>query len=180
MSAFFPPSRSKARRSSRREIVRAAWVATRTKRDCLRTGNRPPARNRHLHRREAQAHVVENYRERAQSRLCQPCVPASRSILGSAALMRYIRKAYARERYAQPRAVLSEFDLHLPADVQIIVHRIATPTSRLSVLPTRHRKRQPMIEQQLAECFDARFAPRSALPLLSRQDRLSRAFPSDC
>lgn len=82
---------------------------------------------------EAQIIVVENTDRVHNLITCTLCSCYPRSILGQPPSW-YISKAYRARTVREPRAVLSEFGLDLPQDMQLIVHD-SNADMRYLVLP---------------------------------------------
>jgi nitrile hydratase len=98
---------------------------------------------------EAQLIVVENTKSLHNLVCCTLCSCYPRSILGQPPSW-YISKAYRARAVREPRAVLSEFDLHLPDDVQLLVHD-SNADMRYLVLPEQPVGTEQLDEQKLAE-----------------------------
>ena len=84
---------------------------------------------------EAQLVVVENTTRLHNLVTCTLCSCYPRSLLGQPPLW-YISKAYRARAVREPRAVLREFGLDLPADVRLCVHD-SNADMRYLVLPMR-------------------------------------------
>jgi nitrile hydratase len=84
---------------------------------------------------EAQLIVVENTPALHNLICCTLCSCYPRSILGQPPSW-YISKAYRARAVREPRAVLSEFGLDLPLDVELVVHD-SNADMRYLVLPQR-------------------------------------------
>jgi len=98
---------------------------------------------------EAQLIVVENTEATHNLVCCTLCSCYPRSILGQPPSW-YISKAYRARAVREPRAVLAEFDLHIPDDIELIVHD-SNADMRYLVLPARPAGTSDMTEQDLAE-----------------------------
>jgi hypothetical protein len=98
---------------------------------------------------EAQLIVVENTEDLHNLVCCTLCSCYPRSILGQPPSW-YISKAYRARAVREPRAVLREFDLHIPDEMQLIVHD-SNADMRYLVLPERPAGTEHMNEADLAE-----------------------------
>ena len=130
------------------KIVARAWVDDAYKARLLQDG-KSAAAELGIGIGEAQLIVVENTEKVHNLVCCTLCSCYPRSILGQPPSW-YISKAYRARAVREPRAVLSEFDLHIPADVQLIVHD-SNADMRYLVLPERPAGTTSMNEQQLTE-----------------------------
>jgi nitrile hydratase len=97
---------------------------------------------------EAQLIVVENTETTHNLVCCTLCSCYPRSILGQPPAW-YISKAYRARAVREPRAVLAEFDLHVPDEVQLRVHD-SNADMRYLVLPVRPDGTENMSETELA------------------------------
>ena len=97
---------------------------------------------------EAQLIVVENSADRHNLVCCTLCSCYPRSILGQPPSW-YISKAYRARAVREPRAVLSEFGLDLPDDVELTVHD-SSADMRYLVLPERPQDTEGWSEEELA------------------------------
>jgi len=97
---------------------------------------------------EAQLIVVENTGTTHNLVCCTLCSCYPRSILGQPPSW-YVSKAYRARAVREPRAVLAEFDLHLAADIQLVVHD-SNADMRYLVLPARPAGAEKMDEADLA------------------------------
>jgi len=98
---------------------------------------------------EAQLIVVENSAAVHNLVCCTLCSCYPRSILGQPPSW-YISKAYRARAVREPRAVLAEFGLLLPDEVELRVHD-STADMRYLVLPERPTGSESMDMSQLAE-----------------------------
>jgi Nitrile hydratase, alpha chain len=130
------------------KIVARAWVDDAYKARLLQDG-KSAAAELSIGVGEAQLIVVENTKQTHNLVCCTLCSCYPRSILGQPPSW-YISKAYRARAVREPRAVLSEFDLHIPDDVQLIVHD-SNADMRYLVLPARPAGTEHMNEQKLAE-----------------------------
>jgi hypothetical protein len=130
------------------KIVARAWVDDAYKERLLQDGKSAVA-ELGIGVGEAQLIVVENTEQLHNLVCCTLCSCYPRSILGQPPSW-YISKAYRARAVSEPRAVLSEFDLHIPDDVQLIVHD-SNADMRYLVLPARPAGTEHMSEQHLAE-----------------------------
>jgi hypothetical protein len=130
------------------KIVARAWVDDAYKERLLQDGKSAVA-ELGIGVGEAQLIVVENTEQLHNLVCCTLCSCYPRSILGQPPSW-YISKAYRARAVSEPRAVLSEFDLHIPDDVQLIVHD-SNADMRYLVLPARPAGTEHMGEQHLAE-----------------------------
>jgi nitrile hydratase subunit alpha len=97
---------------------------------------------------EAQLIVVENTSSLHNLICCTLCSCYPRSILGQPPSW-YISKAYRARAVHEPRAVLAEFGLTLPDDVELRVHD-SNADMRYLVLPERPAGTEGMSEAELA------------------------------
>jgi hypothetical protein len=130
------------------KIVARAWVDNAYKARLLADG-KSAAAELGIGVGEAQLIVVENSEKLHNLICCTLCSCYPRSILGQPPSW-YISKAYRARAVREPRAVLSEFDLHIPDDVQLIVHD-SNADMRYLVLPARPAGTEFVSEQRLAE-----------------------------
>jgi nitrile hydratase len=98
---------------------------------------------------EAQLIVVENTPRVHNLVCCTLCSCYPRSILGQPPSW-YISKAYRARAVSEPAAVLEEFGLVLPPEVEIWVHD-SNADMRYLVLPERPAGSEGMSEDELAE-----------------------------
>jgi hypothetical protein len=129
-------------------IVARAWIDEAYKTRLLQDG-KSAAAELGIGIGEAQLIVVENTDKLHNLVCCTLCSCYPRSILGQPPSW-YISKAYRARAVREPRAVLSEFDLHIPDDVQLVVHD-SNADMRYLVLPARPAGTASMSEQHLAE-----------------------------
>jgi len=97
---------------------------------------------------EAQLVVIENRSNLHNLVCCTLCSCYPRSILGQPPSW-YISKAYRARAVREPRAVLAEFGLTLPDDVELRVHD-SNADMRYLVLPERPAGTEGMSEVELA------------------------------
>ena len=129
------------------KIVARAWVDENYKSRLLRDG-KSAAAELGIGVGEAQLIVVENTDATHNLVCCTLCSCYPRSILGQPPSW-YISKAYRARAVSEPRAVLAEFDLHVPEDVELIVHD-SNADMRYLVLPARPAATSDMTEEALA------------------------------
>jgi nitrile hydratase len=96
---------------------------------------------------EAQLIVVENTENQHNLVCCTLCSCYPRTILGQPPAW-YISKAYRARAVREPRAVLSEFGLQIPDDIQLMVHD-SNADMRYLVLPQRPSGSEHMSEGEL-------------------------------
>jgi hypothetical protein len=130
------------------KIVARAWIDDAYKARLLLDG-KSAAAELGIGVGEAQLIVVENTDKLHNLVCCTLCSCYPRSILGQPPSW-YISKAYRARAVREPRAVLSEFDLHVPEHVQLTVHD-SNADMRYLVLPARPSGTETMSEQDLAE-----------------------------
>jgi len=128
-------------------IVARAWVDDAYRARLLRDG-KSAAAELSIGIGEAQLIVVENTRQTHNLVCCTLCSCYPRSILGQPPSW-YISKAYRARAVREPRAVLSEFGLHIHDDVQLVVHD-SNADMRYLVLPERPQGTEQMSEENLA------------------------------
>lgn len=97
---------------------------------------------------EAQIVVVENRPNLHNMIVCTLCSCYPRSILGQPPAW-YVSRNYRARAVHQPREVLSELGLSIPAEVEVRVHD-STADMRYLVLPMRPPATDDMSEEQLA------------------------------
>ncbi len=97
---------------------------------------------------EAQLIVVENTEALHNLICCTLCSCYPRSILGQPPSW-YISKAYRARAVREPRAILKEFGLALPDDVELMVHD-SNADMRYLVLPRPPEGAERLSEQELA------------------------------
>jgi hypothetical protein len=129
------------------KIVARAWVDESYKSRLLQDG-KSAAAELGIGVGEAQLIVVENTDTTHNLVCCTLCSCYPRSILGQPPSW-YISKAYRARAVREPRAVLAEFDLHVPDDIQLIVHD-SNADMRYLVLPARPAATSDMTEEALA------------------------------
>jgi nitrile hydratase len=129
------------------KIVARAWVDEAYKARLLKDG-KSAAAELGIGVGEAQLIVVENTPQTHNLVCCTLCSCYPRSILGQPPSW-YISKAYRSRAVHEPRKVLAEFDLHLPDDVQLLVHD-SNADMRYLVLPARPTGTEHMSEEGLA------------------------------
>ena len=114
--------------------------------------------------KEAQLVVVENTARLHNLIVCTLCSCYPRSLLGQPPWW-YISKAYRARAVIEPREVLAEFGVALPAEVELRVHD-SNADMRYLVLPMRPPGTETLDEQQLARCVtrDAMIGAALALP----------------
>lgn len=114
--------------------------------------------------KEAQLVVVENTPELHNLIVCTLCSCYPRSLLGQPPWW-YISKAYRARAVIEPRAVLEEFGVSLPVDVELRVHD-SNADIRYLVLPMQPSGTEALDEQQLARCVtrDSMIGAGLALP----------------
>ena len=130
------------------KIVARAWVDDAYKTRLLADG-KSAAAELGIGIGEAQLIVVENTGQLHNLVCCTLCSCYPRSILGQPPSW-YISKAYRERAVREPRAVLREFDLHIPDEMQLIVHD-SNADMRYLVLPARPAGTERMGEADLAE-----------------------------
>jgi nitrile hydratase len=129
-------------------IVARAWVDDAYKARLLQDG-KSAAAELGIGIGEAQLIVVENTDGLHNLVCCTLCSCYPRSILGQPPSW-YISKAYRARAVREPRAVLAEFGLRLPAEVRLTVHD-SNADMRYLVLPARPSGSEALSEQELAE-----------------------------
>ena len=129
------------------KIVARAWVDEGYKSRLLQDG-KSAAAELGIGVGEAQLIVVENTEALHNLVCCTLCSCYPRSILGQPPSW-YISKAYRARAVREPRAVLAEFDLHVPDDIQLIVHD-SNADMRYLVLPARPAATADLTEEALA------------------------------
>ena len=114
--------------------------------------------------KEAQLVVVENTARLHNLIVCTLCSCYPRSLLGQPPWW-YISKAYRARAVIEPREVLAEFGVVLPAEVELRVHA-RNADMRYLVLPMRPPGTEGLDEQQLARCVtrDSMIGAAFALP----------------
>lgn len=114
--------------------------------------------------KEAQLVVVENTPHLHNLIVCTLCSCYPRSLLGQPPWW-YISKAYRARAVIEPRAVLREFGVSLPAEVELRVHD-SNADMRYLVLPMRPPGTDGLDEQALARCVtrDSMIGAAFALP----------------
>ena len=130
------------------KIVARAWVDPAFKERLLVNG-KSAAAELGIKVGEAQLIVVENTEALHNLICCTLCSCYPRSILGQPPSW-YISKAYRARAVREPRAILGEFGLDLPNDIELIVHD-SNADMRYLVLPQRPAGTEGMSEAQLAE-----------------------------
>lgn len=113
---------------------------------------------------EAQLVVVENTPATHNLITCTLCSCYPRSILGQPPSW-YISKAYRARAVREPRAVLAEFGLELPNDVELVVHD-SNADMRYLVLPELPVGADALSEEKLCELVsrDSMIGVSKALP----------------
>lgn len=129
------------------KIVARAWTDPAFKARLLANG-KSAAAELGIKVGEAQLIVVENTPGLHNLVCCTLCSCYPRSILGQPPSW-YISKAYRARAVREPRAVLVEFGLTLPNDVELRVHD-SNADMRYLVLPERPASTQGMSEDELA------------------------------
>lgn len=129
------------------KIVARAWVDDAYKARLLRDG-KSAAAELGVGVGEAQLIVVENTETTHNLVCCTLCSCYPRSILGQPPAW-YISKAYRARAVREPRAVLAEFDLHLPEEMALHVHD-SNADMRYLVLPARPLGTENLSEADLA------------------------------
>ena len=129
------------------KIVARAWIDPAFKARLLANG-KAAAAELGIKVGEAQLIVVENSRDLHNLVCCTLCSCYPRSILGQPPSW-YISKAYRARAVREPRAVLAEFGLTLPDDVELVVHD-SNADMRYLVLPARPPGSEGLSEGQLA------------------------------
>lgn len=114
------------------EIVAKAWTDPDFKAQLL-TDGRTAIQSLGIAVTEARIIVVENTPDQHHLITCTLCSCYPRSILGQPPSW-YISKAYRARSVREPRKVLAEFGLALPADMQLTVHD-SNADMRYLVLP---------------------------------------------
>ena len=98
---------------------------------------------------EAAIIAVENTPQRHNLIVCTLCSCYPRSLLGEPPSW-YVSKAYRSRAVREPRKVLSEFGLDIPADTEVRVHD-SNADMRYIVLPMRPAGSEGMSEEALAD-----------------------------
>lgn len=129
------------------KIVARAWIDDDYKQRLL-TDGKSAAAELGITVGEAQLIVVENTEETHNLVCCTLCSCYPRSILGQPPAW-YISKAYRSRAVREPRAVLDEFGLHIPDQVELQVHD-SNADMRYLVLPVRPAGAEAMTEADLA------------------------------
>ncbi len=129
------------------KIVARAWVDEGYRRRLLADG-KSAAAELGIGVGEAQLIVTENTQTLHNLVCCTLCSCYPRSILGQPPSW-YISKAYRARAVREPRAVLREFDLDLPEDVELHVHD-SNADMRYLVLPARPSGTDHWSEDRLA------------------------------
>src|SRR5258708_27747477 len=129
------------------KLVARAWVDDEYKARLLKDG-KSAAAELGIAVGEAQLIVVENTPALHNLVCCTLCSCYPRSILGQPPSW-YISKAYRARAVRDPRAVLAEFGLTVPDDVELRVHD-SNADMRYLVLPERPASTQDMNEDELA------------------------------
>ena len=144
-------------------IVARAWADADFKKRLLANG-KSAAAELDIKVGEAQLVVVENTPNTHNLITCTLCSCYPRSILGQPPSW-YISKAYRARAVREPRAVLAEFGLDLPAKVDLIVHD-SNADMRYLVLPERPKGSESWSEEKLAELVnrDCMIGVSKALP----------------
>jgi hypothetical protein len=147
-------------------IVARAWTDPGFKQRLLANG-KSAAAELDIKVGEAQLVVVENTPETHNLITCTLCSCYPRSILGQPPSW-YISKAYRARAVREPRAVLAEFGLALPGDVELVVHD-SNADMRYLVLPERPAGAETWSEDKLAELVtrDCMIGVSKALPAQS-------------
>ncbi|MEP9352441.1 nitrile hydratase subunit alpha [Xanthobacter sp. KR7-65] len=130
------------------KIVARAWIDDDFRRRLLADGKSAVA-ELGIGVGEAQLIVVENDPATHNLVCCTLCSCYPRSILGQPPAW-YISKAYRARAVREPRAVLKEFGLELPAGVQLVVHD-SNADMRYLVLPQRPEGTDDLDEAALAD-----------------------------
>src|SRR5580704_2921198 len=129
------------------KIVARAWTDPAFKARLLANG-KSAAAELGIKVGEAQLIVVENTPSLHNLICCTLCSCYPRTVLGQPPSW-YISKAYRARAVREPRAVLAEFGLTLPNDVELRVHD-SNAEMRYLVLPERPASTQGMSEAELA------------------------------
>ena len=129
------------------KIVARAWTDPAFKARLL-TNGKSAAAELGIKVGEAQLIVVENTSDLHNLICCTLCSCYPRSILGQPPSW-YISKAYRARAVREPRAVLAEFGLTLPGEVELRVHD-SNADMRYLVLPERPADADGMGEADLA------------------------------
>jgi Nitrile hydratase, alpha chain len=129
------------------KIVARAWTDAAFKARLLANG-KSAAAELGIKVGEAQLIVAENTPALHNLVCCTLCSCYPRSILGQPPSW-YISKAYRARAVRDPRAVLAEFGLTVPDDVELRVHD-SNADMRYLVLPERPASTQGMGEEELA------------------------------
>ena len=129
------------------KIVARAWVDDGYRQRLLADG-KSAAAELGIGVGEAQLIVTENTQTLHNLVCCTLCSCYPRSILGQPPSW-YISKAYRARAVREPRAVLREFDLDLPDDVELHVHD-SNADMRYLVLPARPDNTEKWSEEKLA------------------------------
>ena len=129
------------------KIVARAWVDDSYRQRLLADG-KSAAAELGIGVGEAQLIVTENTQTLHNLVCCTLCSCYPRSILGQPPSW-YISKAYRARAVREPRAVLREFDLDLPDDVELHVHD-SNADMRYLVLPARPTGTDRWSEDKLA------------------------------
>lgn len=144
-------------------IVARAWKDAAFKQRLLANG-KSAAAELDIKVGEAQLVVVENTPATHNLITCTLCSCYPRSILGQPPSW-YISKAYRARAVREPRAVLAEFGLDLPTDVELIVHD-SNADMRYLVLPEQPAGTEDWSEENLSELVtrDCMIGVAKALP----------------
>jgi nitrile hydratase alpha subunit len=129
------------------KIVARAWTDPAFKTRLL-TNGKSAATELGIKVGEAQLVVIENTSNLHNLVCCTLCSCYPRSILGQPPSW-YISKAYRARAVREPRAVLAEFGLTLPDDVELRVHD-SNADMRYLVLPERPAGSEGMSQAELA------------------------------
>jgi hypothetical protein len=130
------------------KLVARAWVDPEFRSRLLRNG-KDAASELKIKVGEAQLLVVENTAKVHNLIVCTLCSCYPRSILGQPPSW-YVSKAYRARAVREPAAVLAEFGLVLPDDVQIVIHD-SNADMRFLVLPERPSNTDGLSEERLTE-----------------------------
>lgn len=145
------------------KIVARAWTDPAFKQRLLANG-KSAAAELDIKVGEAQLVVVENTPDTHNLITCTLCSCYPRSILGQPPSW-YISKAYRARAVREPRAVLAEFGLELPAGVDLIVHD-SNADMRYLVLPEQPSGTETWSVEKLSELVtrDCMIGVAKALP----------------
>lgn len=117
---------------------------------------------------EAKLVTLENSPERHNMVVCTLCSCYPRSLLGEPPAF-YVSKAYRSRAVYEPRQVLKEFGVELPASVDIAVHD-SNADLRYVVMPMRPAGTEGMSESELAALISRDCVVGCALPAQPGKD----------